>query len=347
VHTPRHILVIRLSAMGDVAMMVPVLRALREAQPALKITVLSRPFLRPLFDQIPEVQFYAAEVNGKHKGIKGLYQLAQEIKALEVDAVADLHGVLRSQILRKFLALSRMKCAVIEKGRSEKKALVRPTNKDFKPLKSSHQRYAQVFEKLGCTISLGPTATRLKLPLNEHIQNVVGTEPTQWIGIAPYAQHAAKMYPPDLMRELIEGLAKTTQAKILLFGGGKKEKEELEQLAKSIKGAVLSIVGALNFTDELALISNLDIMVSMDSANGHLAANYGVPVLTLWGGTHPYAGFAPFNQEQKNQFIPDLTKYPKLPTSIYGNKVVKGYEDVMRTIDPTVVLQRILNVLGL
>ena len=84
----------------------------------------------------------------------------------------------------------------------------------------------------------------------------------------------------------------------------------------------------------------------MDSANGHLAANYGVPVITLWGVTHPYAGFYPFQQPETNWLLSDRGKYPLIPTSVYGNKVPKGYENVMNTISETDVLLKIEEVLS-
>jgi ADP-heptose:LPS heptosyltransferase len=86
-------------------------------------------------------------------------------------------------------------------------------------------------------------------------------------------------------------------------------------------------------------------MLSMDSGNAHMAAMLGTPVVTLWGATHPYAGFSPFNQPESNALVSDREKYPLLPTSIYGNKVVKGYEDVMRTILPETVVNKINEVI--
>ena len=102
----------------------------------------------------------------------------------------------------------------------------------------------------------------------------------------------------------------------------------------------------MSLSEELELISNLDLMVSMDSGNGHMAAMYGVPVITLWGVTHPYAGFAPFNQPESHSLTSDRESFPMIPTSVYGNKVPGGYENVMRTIPPTRVYERILQVLG-
>ena len=79
-------------------------------------------------------------------------------------------------------------------------------------------------------------------------------------------------------------------------------------------------------------------MISMDSANGHLASNYNVPVITLWGSTHPCLGFTPFGQPKENSIVSNRDRFPFIPTSVYGNKKVKGYEDVMRTIDPKLVI---------
>ncbi|MGB5363635.1 MAG: ADP-heptose--LPS heptosyltransferase RfaF, partial [Aureibaculum sp.] len=151
---PKHILVIRLSAMGDVAMTVPVLRAFTKQHPDIKITVLSRSFFKPLFDNISNVNFYSAHIKDRHKGVLGLYRLYKELKRLNVDAVADMHNVLRSKILCLFFSFSLKKIAIIDKGRVEKKALTRIKNKVFKQLKSTHERYSDVFRKLGFQVEL-------------------------------------------------------------------------------------------------------------------------------------------------------------------------------------------------
>ena len=84
---------------------------------------------------------------------------------------------------------------------------------------------------------------------------------------------------------------------------------------------------------ELEIISNLNAMVSMDSANGHIAANYNVPVVSLLGLTHPFGGYGPFLSKLENMLMSSREKYPLITTSAYGNKMPKGYENVMRTID--------------
>lgn len=342
----KHLLVIRLSAMGDVAMTVPVIKTLSEKYPGLKITFLTRSFFTPLFEDLPNVEVFVAEVGGRHKGFFGIKRLSEKLAAFKPDAVADLHNVLRSNLLKFFFKLKGIPVKQLDKARSEKKALTQPVKKNFKPLKSTHQRYADVFAELGYPINLSEFKFLRRKQLTSNIQDLAGGKQEKWLGIAPFAQHDSKAYPHDLMLEVLQGLQKGQNLKLFFFGGGKKETGILKHWEKKFPNAI-SVAGKLSFQEELTLISNLDAMLSMDSGNGHLAANYGVPVITLWGLTHPYTGFAPIGQPSENWLLPDLKKYPAIPTSIYGNKIPKGYEDAMGSISPEEVVGKVEFVLDL
>jgi len=337
-----HILVIRLSAIGDVAMMVPVLRVLTATYPNLKITVLTRAFFAPVLKGIPNVEVFEADIKGTHKGIFGLYRLAKDLSNLGINAVADLHNVLRSNFLKFLFYFYGISVKQIDKGRAEKKLLTSEKDKVFKQLKSTYQRYADVFAELGYPIDLKNHQYPSKQILSQKIREITGTNFLKWVGVAPFAQHNSKVYPLDLMEEVLNQLNQSGQLKIFLFGGGKSETKKLEELASKYDN-VISVAGKLKFEEELALIANLDTMLSMDSGNAHLAAMYGVPVITLWGVTHPYAGFKAFGQPMENCILPDLQKFPKIPTSVYGNIVPEGYENVMRSISPEKVVEKILD----
>ena len=334
----------RLSAMGDVAMTVPVLRAFVKQYPAVKITVISRPFFKPFFEGIPNISFFAFDEKERHKGFIGLLRLFQDLKRLHIDAFADLHNVLRSKVVRTFFSLNGKKVASVDKGRAEKKALTQSENKIFKPLLTMFERHVKVFSTLGFNIDLSKPEFSSKPVLSEEIVALIGEENKQLIGIAPFAQYDSKVYPLDLMQEVITQLSASrsfgTSYKILLFGGGKKEIEILNSLSTN-KENVITVAGKLKFQQELQLISNLDVMLSMDSGNAHIAAMLGVKVITLWGATHPFAGFSPFNQPIENALVSDRNLFPKLPTSVYGNKKVEGYENAMRTITPETIVEKI------
>lgn len=338
---PKHILVIRLSAMGDVAMTVPVLKAFSMQYPDVKITVASRPFFKPFFRDIKNINFFEVDVNKRHKGLKGLYQLFKDTKALGVTEVADLHNVLRSQIVRTLFKLSGYKVAATNKGRADKKELTQLAPKVLKPVKSMFQRHVDTFAALGYTIDLSHPNYANPAVLSQKVTAITGVKNEKWIGIAPFAQYQTKVYPQHLMQQVIDQLAQANSAqKIFLFGGGKKEIEALNEFKKNYTNVIV-LAGQLNLSEELDVISNLNVMLSMDSGNAHIAALLGVRVVTLWGATHPFAGFLPFNQKLDDALVPDLNKYPFLPTSVYGNKIVLGYEKVMETIEVNEVVNKI------
>ncbi len=331
--------------MGDVAMTVPVVRALSQQYPDVKITMVSRPFFKPFFDGIPNVDFFAVDVKKRHKGFLGLLTLYSDLKKLKINAVADLHNVLRSQIITTLFKLSGTRVATTDKGREEKKQLTRlDSNKTIVPLLSMFERHVQTFTHLGFPLNnISTIIFPAKQELSESTVAITGFKSEKkWIGIAPFAQYETKVYPFDLMQQVVKLLAGYPY-KVFLFGGGAEEIVLLEQLKQSNSNSVV-IAGKLSFKEELQLISNLDVMLSMDSGNGHIAAMFGVKVISIWGATHPYAGFIPFNQPLTNSLLPDRTQFPLLPTSVYGNKVVKGYENAMRNITPESIVEKIATV---
>lgn len=341
------LLVIRFSALGDVAMSIPVISSLAARYPRLEITVLSRPFMQPLFAGLsPRIRFKGVDVS-KYKGIGGLYRLFRQLETEEgkYDAVADLHDVLRSKVLRTLFRLSGSKVAHIDKGRKEKRALTRPRNKTLRQLPTSFTRYERVFGRLGYPVE---TAFRSIYGTGKGdctlFQSVAGVpDSKRWIGIAPFAAHPGKRLPETTVTQLIEELSVRKGTRIFLFGSGKEERKQLEAWADN-RSNVLSVAGKLKLDGELALMSHLDVMVSMDSANMHLASLTGTPVVSVWGATHPFAGFMGWRQSTGNAVQAEL---PCRPCSIFGNKPCfrKDYACLTR-IAPQQIINRIEAILN-
>lgn len=289
----------------------------------------------------PNVDFIGADLKGEHHGIAGLNRLFGQLQARHFDAVADLHDVLRSIYLRWRFRLAGVPMAHIDKGRKGKKQLVSATHKKLIPQKTSFERYADVLHRLG--IAFTPQFTSLfgpdggDLNLTAHVTGIK-EEGTRWIGIAPFAAHQGKVYPLDKMEEVIRMLDAGSHQRIFLFGAGPKEKEILEKWEKQF-AHVLSLAGKLKMDAELIVMSHLDVMLSMDSANMHLASLTGIPVLSIWGATHPYAGFMGWNQPYHRAI---QTHLPCRPCSIYGNKPCLRHDYACLTsIEPHMVVAHI------
>ena len=344
----RTILAIRFSAMGDVAMTIPVMQQVLEQNPGIQIVFVSNRNWSALCTGIPRLIFFPADLKGTHKGFKGLYRLFREIgQAHKIDAVADLHHVLRSQIVRTFFRLKGRKVAAIDKGRAEKKALARPEEKVLMPLTSTIERYAAVFRQLGLPVTIHPKRPVFgRQELTAAIQEVTGPRNgDKWIGLAPFATYKEKTYPLAKMEEVLASLVKKKRTKVLLMGGGAAEVTQLTALAVKYPEAVV-VAGRFRLPEEMAIISNMDTMISMDSANMHLASLFGVPVVSVWGATHPFAGFMGFGQTDDNAV--QLESLSCRPCSIFGNKpCFRGDHACMEWIPPTAIEEKVTKVIGL
>lgn len=335
------ILVIRFSAIGDVAMTVPVIHSLATQYPQHQITVLSRPNMAALFAHLPaNVSFWGADLKETYKGFVGLNRLFNELKAEQFDYIADFHDVLRTKYLRLRFLLQGKKVAHIDKGRKGKKALTRSKNKIKVQQLSSFQRYANVLNRLGLPVrtdfkTIYPSG-KGDLSAFTPITGTKGTD--KWVGIAPFATHRGKIYPEKQMEQVIQSLDAQPNIRIFLFGGGKKEVEILSAWTNKYPSATC-IAGKLKMDAELALMSHLDAMVSMDSGNMHLASLVNTPVISIWGATHPLAGFMGWQQSEQNAVQIDM---PCRPCSVYGNKpcVEKGYA-CLQQITPQMIVEKI------
>ena len=316
-------------------MTVPVVHDLAVQYPDLEITSLSREMARPLFERMPNnVHFFAADLKGRHKGLIGLCRLWRDARMNDFDYIADFHDVLRTHWLRAEGCLRRKKIAKIDKGRKGKKALTRQKNKVLVQQATSFERYAKVLEQLGF-----PSKPQfVKLDYSSFYETQKATNET-WIGIAPFAKHPAKVYPKDKMEKVIKALCQRAGTTIFLFGGGKEEKWQITELCTKYPN-VKTAQSQHGLAGELALMGQLDVMLSMDSANMHLASLVGTRVVSVWGGTHPFAGFLGWNQKVEDCIQLDL---PCRPCSVYGNKpCLRGDYACMNGITPEQILERLV-----
>ncbi|WP_367174815.1 glycosyltransferase family 9 protein [uncultured Chryseobacterium sp.] len=296
------ILAYRFSAFGDVAMTVAVFREFLEQNPEAEILMVSRKNFKDLFDDIPHLKFHGINLDD-YKGFLGMNKLSKEILNIyQPDYIADLHDVIRTKILNKIFRRKGFKIFKINKGKEEKEELTDVWNLEKTQLKQTTERYADVFREMGFPLQL---SNQFK---------VINTN-KNGIGFAPFAQHKGKMLPLEKSFEVARILAK--DHKIFFFGGGKEETEILNDWEKKIPNSQ-SLAGKLSLKEELHKISELETMISMDSANMHLASLVGTRCVSVWGSTHPFAGFLGYGQSLDDVVqVKDLTCRP---CSVFGDK---------------------------
>ncbi|WP_418981956.1 glycosyltransferase family 9 protein [Alistipes sp.] len=327
---PRHLLVVRNSAMGDVAMLPHALRALTAAYPDLHVTVATQPHFKPFFAGL-RVDFLDVDLKGAHHSLAGMLRLAAEARRLGVDAVADVHGVMRSQAFSLSMRLHGIPVARIRKGRAEKSRFIRRGGRGMAPLRPTVLRYCDVFRRLGFVFDDPQPVLPQKRP------NPMGEKHGVWVGFAPFSAHAGKTYPEALSREAVALLAERCE-RVFIHGGGGREAEFAQEMER-MHPNVTALYGRVRFAGEMDLVANLDCVVSMDSLVMHLAALVGTPVVSVWGATHPGLGFLGWGCDPANVLQADL---PCRPCSVYGSKPCKfGDYRCLWAITPRMIADRV------
>jgi ADP-heptose:LPS heptosyltransferase len=349
-HNIRTVLIARFSALGDVAMTVPVIFSVCRCYPDIHFVLVTRQSMTGIFVNPPaNLELAGVDVKVKYAGVKGLHQLVADLcRDRKFDAFVDLHNVLRTRIMGIFCRLRGIKTYHLNKARIRRRALTRRNNKVMLPLVSQRARYREVFFSAG-------------LPLTEKFNGLFdghATAPTanfaaitepkpegiDWIGIAPFSAHRGKIYPPELMEQVVAHLAERPNSRIFLFGAGDNECAILNRWANTYPN-ITSLAGKkYGFQAELSLFNHIDVVVTMDSANLHLASIAGTNTISVWGATHPYCGFKGWRQSDNDMVQLPLTCRP---CSVFGNKpCYRGDYLCVCGIRPDVIYNKVIEKLS-
>lgn len=315
-------------------------------------------------------------------GIIHLIKFALRVKKeYGITHFADIHDVLRTKVIRIILRILGVRVATINKHRRERNKLCRKNNKHLKQIIKSQRCMEEVFISLGMKdlhfsdttnttsninvnnslsdtnitntgISIDTnigTNSNIKVNTNSKTNTGIDTnikfdtndEPIK-IGIAPFAGHRGKEWSADKMEEVVKYFS-NNNVKIFLYGGGKRELDIMSPWAQKYPNVEL-FAGKHTLEEELQSMENLDLMLSMDSANMHLASLVGTPVVCIWGATHKFAGYNGWGQSEDNSVEVALECRP---CSIFGAKpcIRKDYA-CLENITPQMVIEKICNTLS-
>lgn len=340
-------LIARLSAIGDVAMAIPTIYAIARANPEHQFTVLTQPFLTTIIVEPPRnLEAMAIDIKREERRLPGLFRYAIRLRGEGFDGFIDLHDVLRTKILRGIVGFGKTRIWHLRKPRAMRgKLLAPPPTKELTPLPNMQELYIDTLVRVG-----------LRIP-SEGIKPIEIQSPRYWsalasypeltkpqglipIGVAPFASTDSKTYDLGLMEQVVAKLSDSGQCHVFLFGGRGKEADTLCQWAERYP-RVKSLAGQLELADELAIMSRLGAMLSMDSANAHLAAMVGTRVVSVWCGTHPYAGFMAMGQ--KSEDCLQTSELDCRPCSIFGKvkRCLHGDMPCRRAISPAYIAERV------
>ena len=336
----RNVLVMRLSVLGNVAMTIPVLYPVCKANPDTRFIMLTKKWPASMFHDRPaNLKVVDFDVNENHSGLIGLLKLAAQLhKLYDIDAVADLHNVSGTWIIDAYMKFRGAKIARLDREKPKRRALV--NHKSNEPVTPIHERYRNAFRQLG--FEAPDNFTHLyegrDWPTSPIVLNK--EEGQRWIAVSPFSSHKGKAYPLELMEQVIAELTKHENYRIFLMGGGKSEKIALRPIARKYKNVVSMAEVKHKFIDEYALLGNCDLMLTMESANMHLASLVDLQAMTIWGPTSPSCGYLGYNQVEEDDIQLDMDCRP---CSITGDKPCRyGDYRCLKNISPDYIVQHVI-----
>ena len=324
-------LVIRFSSFGDVMLTLPILEsAARDHRDHRFILVTKSQYARYALE-ISGVTVFEVDTSKEFRGIGGLIRLSRIlIELYQPVGVIDLHSVIRSRLLSFLFTLSGLPVFHLLKGRRQKRKAISHQSKLVLPHLT--EKYINVFVRAGVQIEAKKLLPLQAQGFHTHLNR---DESRHLIGFAPLAKHPTKTWPLDKSIELARSLVNNLGASVHLFGGID-EKQILESMV--VQDGIQCRIGQLNTREEVELIRKLDVMITMDSGNMHLAAILGIPVVSLWGATHPRLGYSPLFQPEQNQVQPDRD-LPCRPCSLYGNRPCRLKQEPLKCLTTITVEQ--------
>lgn len=336
----KNILIFRFSAMGDVSLAAAALKEVVHQNPQNTYWIVTRPKFSIFFKDITSVKLLSLDLEKDYTGAKGIVKLYRKVASLKPDIIIDLHENLRTRLLKILFSFKKNPFFVFDKGRSEKKSLVK--HKSSKQLKHTTERYLDVFKRANLiteskiSTDVYPVFDFCKKKGLERFKN------KKLIGIAPFAQHTTKMWPLGKYKELVIKIQNEfPDYEIIFFGGGKNEFDLIEGFTKENKKCH-NVISQFDLETELSLISMLSVMICGDSSNMHFAALSGIQVVSIWGSTHYYAGFGPLFQNPENIVEISKKELACRPCSIYGNKTcARGDLACLEHIESDMVLSKL------
>ena len=274
--------------MGDVLLITPLLRALRARHPGATISALTRSAYAPLLSENPHLD----EVLSLDSR-QSIAALGRELRGRDYTHLLDLHGSLRSRVLR--LLVPGRWCGYNAR-RPERRTLIKSKRDRYRGVVPVAERY---FEAARC-LDVTPDGA----PAEFHLNPVARETADRWLAdrdidigrrfvvMAPGAAHATKRWPAEHWRSLVKTV--TAAGSRVVVMGGAQDEELCRNIASVGNGAAAWVAGELGFQESGALVAAAVVLVSGAPEDMHMAAAGGTPVVTVFGPIVEQYDFFPY-----------------------------------------------------
>jgi heptosyltransferase-2 len=338
-HASGRICIIRLGSLGDLILMVPLLRALRSSFPTKEIHLVCKEKYAGLFDGNGLVDTF---IPVKRGDIRELVRLRSSLSRGGYETIIDAHGVIRSNLL--FHALQAPRKIQIRKDELSKALLILGKINRYRRVTSQIERYADLARRLGADMREPYGELPIPLQAEKRAAEALGGAPTSGlplVAFAPGARWPTKRWPAESFARLIADVSARGYEPLLI--GGAEDSVLNAEVARLSESSLLDLTGALSILESAAVLKRCRALVTNDSAPLHLAEAVGTPAIAFFGPTVRAFGYFPRLPASRAL----ETELPCRPCSRNGKRGCPyGTKECLASIGPARALEVLLGTLG-
>lgn len=314
--TMKPVIVMRYSAMGDVAIACEVVKRMCKRYPRQAFIFMTDERYAQLAPKCNNLTTKAIRIK-EYKGVPMIMGLGFTIaKQYEFDKVIDLNDTIRTKLIRMALRLKNKKVFVVNKHRIQCFIKFHFQSKRQLKLRHTAEMMADAITYAGYPLSINDIEFNDKTTSN----GIIKSQQTEQIniGIACFSSKRNKEYPKELLVQLIDMLQNNSNIRVSVFGKGQRETEIGNELSKLTN--CMSCINEDDMQSDIDNIRNMNLMICVDTGWMHIASLIGKPVISLWGPTQPSCGYYPLHQARD---IAVTLSMPCSPCSVYGKKACR------------------------
>lgn len=336
----KSICILRLSAIGDVTHVIPVILSLQEQIPGVQITWIIGRTEAKLVGDLPGVEFIIFD---KNSGLNGYWQLWRHLKGRQFDALLHMQVAFRANIASA-LVRARVRVGYDQARSKELHGLF--INRRIQA--SGQQHVLDCLASFPEALGLEPAPPRWEIPLSrddyrfsdDYIQhgrlNIV---------ISPSASHELRNWPVARYAALADHAANRHNANVILTGGpASRDRAYCNAIQEQMQAPVTNICGEDTLKQLAALLERADLLIAPDTGPAHIANAMGTEVLGLFASSNPYRS-GPYHSLQwcVNRYPEALKRFTgqSVEQARWGAKAeFRGAMELIRVADATEMLDR-------
>lgn len=278
------ICILRLSAIGDVTHVIPVVLSLQQQRPGIAITWIIGKLEHRLVGDLPGVEFIVFD---KKAGARGYIDLRHQLRGRRFDALLHMQVALRANVAAALIP-ARIKVGYDRARSKDLHSLFINRRIAANPRQHVRDGLASFLQPLD--LEAAPPVWEIPLAAADHDFARAQLDPARLnLVISPCASHPLRNWPAERYAALADHAIRQHDMRVLLVGSPAAfEQQMCAAIEAAMEGPVHNLCGQDTLKQLTALLTHADLLLAPDTGPTHIASAVGTDVLGLYAASNPH-----------------------------------------------------------